>query len=67
MIHTSNWIEKFNKLFRRTLSMRHALPNPKPTITLLGFLAIVMGEKTNSYPISNFKFDHDTNQNIIKS
>ena len=63
MIYTTNWIERLNKSFRRTLKMRNALPNPKSAITLIGFVAMEMGEKTYSYPISNFKFDKNFNYN----
>lgn len=57
MIYTTNWIERLNKSFRRTLTMRNALPTPKAAITLLGFVAMEMGEKTYSYPVTNFRFD----------
>ena len=57
MIYTTNWIERLNKSFRRTLTMRNALPTPKAAITLLGFVAMEMGDKTYSYPITNFRFD----------
>ena len=59
MIYTTNWIERLNKSFRRTLKMRNALPNPKAAITLMGYVAMEMEEKTYSYPISNFKFDQN--------
>lgn len=57
MIYTTNWIERLNKSFRRTLNMRNALPTPQAAITLIGFVAMEMSEKTYSYPITNFKFD----------
>ena len=62
MIYTTNWIERLNKSFRRTLKMRNPLPNPKAAITLMGYVAMEMTEKTYSYPISNFKFDDNFNQ-----
>jgi len=65
MVYTTNWIERLNKSFRRTLKMRNALPNPKSAITLMGYVAMEMEEKTYSYPISNFKFDDNFNQNIV--
>ena len=61
MIYTTNWIERLNKSFRRTLKMRNALPTPQAAITLLGFVAMEMTEKTYSYPISNFRFDQNFN------
>jgi len=63
MIYTTNWIERLNKSFRRTLKMRNALPNPGAVITLLGFVAMEMEEGTYSYPITNFKFDQNFNYN----
>jgi len=54
MIYTTNWIERLNKSFRRTLKMRNALPNPESAITLLAYTAIEMEEGTYSYPISAF-------------
>jgi transposase-like protein len=61
MIYTTNWIERLNKSFRRTLKMRNALPNPKAAITLMGYVAMELHEKTYSYPITNFKFDDNFN------
>lgn len=61
MIYTTNWIERLNKTFRRTLKMRNALPNPQAAITLLGYVAMEMEEGTYKYPISNFKFDENFN------
>ena len=57
MLYTTNWIERLNKSFRRTLKMRNALPHPSAAITLLGFVAMEMEEGTYSYPINNFKFE----------
>jgi len=62
MIYTTNWIERLNKSFRRTLKMRNALPSPRAAITLMGYVAMEMREKTYSYPISNFNFDSNFNQ-----
>jgi hypothetical protein len=45
--------------------MRNALPNPKAAITLIGYVAMEMEEKTYRYPISNFKLDDNFNQNIV--
>ena len=63
MIYTTNWIERLNKSFKRTLKMRNALPNPQAVITLMGFTAMEMEQGTYSYPISNFKFDQNFNYN----
>ena len=59
MIYTTNWIERLNKSFRRTLHMRNALQTPNAAIILLGFVAMEMGENTYHYPITNFRFDQN--------
>ena len=61
MIYTTNWIERLNKSFRRTLKMRNALPNAESAITLMGYVAMEMTENTYSYPIASFKFDTNFN------
>ena len=63
MIYTTNWLERLNKSFRRTLKMRNALPNPQAAITLMGYVAMEMEEGTYSYPITNFKYDSNFNYN----
>lgn len=61
MLYTTNWIERLNKSFRRTLKIRNALPTIRSAITLLGYVAMEMEEKTYSYPITSFKFDANFN------
>jgi hypothetical protein len=41
--------------------MRNSLPNPKAAFTSIVFVAMEMEEKTNSYTISDFKFDSNFN------
>jgi len=57
MLYTTNWIERLNKSFKRTLKVRNALPTVQAAYTLLGYVAMEMGDKTYKYPITNFKFD----------
>ncbi len=65
MIYTTNWIERLNKSFRRTLKMRNALPTPDAAITLLGYVALEMTENKYSYPITSFKNDLNLNPNGV--
>ena len=65
MLYTTNWIERLNKFFGRTLKMRNALPDPKTAIILIGYVAMEKEEKTCSYPMNNFKFDDNFNLNIL--
>ena len=57
MIYTTNWIERLNKKFRRSLKIRNALPSIESALVLLGKMAIDTEESTYQYPIYNFKFD----------
>lgn len=57
MIYTTNWIERLNKKFRRSLKIRNALPSVESALLLLGKMAIDTEESTYQYPIYNFKFD----------
>ncbi|MDZ7755226.1 IS256 family transposase [Rhodohalobacter sp.] len=57
MIYTTNWIERLNKKFRRSLKIRNALPSVESALLLLGKMAIDTEETTYQYPIYNFKFD----------
>ena len=57
MLYTTNRIERLNKSFGRTLKIRNALPGPKAAITLPGYVAMEMEEKTHSYPINNFNLN----------
>jgi len=62
MIYTTNWIERLNKSFRRTLKIRNALPTVQAAFTLMGYVAMDIGNKTYKYPITNFKFDSQLNK-----
>lgn len=57
MIYTTNWIERLNKDFRRTLKIRNALPSIESALTLLSAVAMEKEEKCYKYPIHNFKFE----------
>lgn len=57
MIYTTNWIERLNKKFRRSLKIRNALPSVESALLLLAKVAIDTEETTYQFPIYNFKFD----------
>jgi len=64
MIYTTNWIERLNKSFRRTLKIRGALPNSEAALLLLSKVAVDKEEGKFQYPIYNFKFDETLFPNI---
>lgn len=57
MIYTTNWIERLNKSFRKTLKVRGSLPSIESALVLMTKVAINMGNGTYSYKIHNFKFE----------
>jgi transposase-like protein len=57
MIYTTNWIERLNKSFRRSLKVRGALPNSEAALLLLSKVAVDQEDGKFQYPIYTFKFD----------
>ncbi len=55
MIYTTNWIERLNRSFRKTLKVRGALPSIDSALVLITKTAIDICEGTYTYPIHNFK------------
>ena len=54
MIYTTNWIERLNKSFRRTLRMRNALPSVDSALNLMCAYAIDYENRVYSYPVTAF-------------
>ncbi len=52
MIYTTNWIERLNRNYKRTLRMRSAMPSPESVLFLIGSTA--MNRKEYDYPIHQF-------------
>lgn len=52
MIYTTNWIERLNRNYKRTLRMRSAMPSPESVLFLIGSTA--MNRKEYNYPIHQF-------------
>ena len=46
MIYSTNWVERLNRSYKRTLRMRGALPSADAVVFLLGSVAREMTEKT---------------------
>lgn len=57
MIYTTNWIERLNKSFKRTLKIRNSMPSPESALKLMCAVSIEMEDKVYKYPIYNFKFE----------
>ncbi|AMS26206.1 hypothetical protein AEM51_11125 [Bacteroidetes bacterium UKL13-3] len=53
MIYTTNWIERLNRNYKRTLRMRTSMPNPQSVVFLLASTA--MNRKEFLFPIYQFK------------
>jgi len=57
MIYTTNWIERLNKDFRRTLKIRNSFPNEESVLFLLTSVSVEKQRNVFSFPIFNFKFE----------
>jgi transposase-like protein len=60
MIYTTNWIERLNRNYKRTLRMRTSMPNPESVVFLLGSTA--MKRKEYAFPI--FQFSNSSKLNF---
>jgi transposase-like protein len=55
MIYTTNWIERLNRNYKRTLRMRNSMPSPESVLFLLG--SVAMKRKEYSFPVYQFSFE----------
>ena len=55
MIYTTNWIERLNRFYKRTLAMRSAMPSAGSVLFLLGHVAMEKTMMTYAYPIVIFR------------
>ena len=62
-IYTTNWIERFNRKYKRTIYMRTSMPSAQAVIFLLG--SVAMEETKNAYKkkIYQFKSWKNINEN----
>jgi len=58
MIYTTNWIERLNRSFRRTLKIRAALPSPDSALLLISKVAYEKQQHKYKYPLHSFKYDN---------
>lgn len=56
MIYTTNWVERLNRNFKRTLRMRASMPSPESVIFLLGSVA----SRRKEYDRPIYQFIHET-------
>ena len=55
MIYTTNWIERLNRNYKRTLRMRSSMPNPESVLFLLG--SVAMKRKEYQFQVFQFSFE----------
>ncbi len=56
MIYTTNWIERLNRNYKRTLRMRNSMPSPESVVFLLASVAV----RRNEYKIPIYQFIYET-------
>jgi transposase-like protein len=59
MIYTTNWIERLNRNYKRTLRMRTSMPSPESVLFLLGSTA--MNRNEFNFPIYQFTLTEKLN------
>ena len=55
MIYTTNWIERLNRNYKRTLRMRSSMPSPESVLFLLG--SVAMKRKEYQFQVFQFSFE----------
>ncbi|KGN78169.1 transposase, partial [Porphyromonas cangingivalis] len=55
MIYSTNWVERLNRNYKRTLRMREALPSADAVVFLLGSVAREMTERTYARRLPYFQ------------
>jgi len=55
MIYTTNWIERLNRNYKRTLRMRSAMPNTESVVFLLASVA----SRRSEYSKPIYQFIHE--------
>lgn len=61
-IYTTNWIERLNRKYKRTIRMRNAMPSAQAVIFLLGTVAKKETESTYARRLYQFRY-----WNVMKS
>lgn len=64
MIYTTNWIERLNRNYKRTLRMRTSMPSPESVLFLLG--SVAMKRKEFQFPIYQFGDENKLFHNFEK-
>ena len=55
MIYSTNWVERLNRSYKRTLLMRGAMPSPASVVYLLGSVAKEKTEGTYARQLPYFR------------
>lgn len=55
MIYTTNWIERLNRDYKRTLRMRTSMPSPESVVFLIG--SVACKRSAYNYPITQFEYE----------
>lgn len=56
MIYSTNWIERLNRMYKKVVKMRGALPNTDAAMLLL--CNVAMNVRAYDYPVTSFRFEN---------
>ncbi|AWX07997.1 transposase [Prevotella intermedia] len=65
-IYTTNWIERLNRKYKRTINMRTSMPSEKSVIFLLAAVAMKETKTTYSRRIYQFKGWEEKNKKAVE-
>ena len=65
-IYTTNWIERLNRTYRRTIQMRTSMPSEKSVIFLLAAVAMEDTKTTYERRIYQFKYWKEKNKITVE-
>ena len=65
-IYTTNWIERLNRKYKRTINMRTSMPSEKSVIFLLAAVAMEQTKTTYSRKTYQFKSWKEKNKKAVE-
>ena len=66
MIYTTNWVERLNKVIRKTEKVRNSFPNPDSALNLICAMLMEFEKDVYRYPVTSFLSVQDELDDLLK-
>ncbi|MES0489258.1 MAG: transposase, partial [Leptospirales bacterium] len=66
MIYTTNWVERLNKVIRKTEKVRNSFPNPDSALNLICAMLMEFEKDVYRYPVTSFLSVQDKLDDLLK-